>query len=80
MAIELSKGQKVSLSKRTGTSIGQVIVNLNWTQKIQRKGFFGSLKTSRPIDLDLGCLFKLKNGRSHYSQGTRKSRYYCAYG
>ena len=63
MAVELRKGQKVSLEKRIGASIGQIVINLNWTQKIQPKGFFGALKAPEPIDLDLGCLFQLKNGQ-----------------
>ena len=62
MSVELRKGQKVSLEKRVGTELGQIVINLNWMQKIHTKGLFGSLKESEPIDLDLGCLFELKNG------------------
>ncbi|CAM4147449.1 TerD family protein [Saccharibacillus endophyticus] len=58
--IELTKrGDKISLEKKAGTnSIGEILVNLNWNQR-QGKGFFG--KTSG-VDLDLGCLFELKDG------------------
>ena len=58
MAVELRKGQKVSLEKR-GSSIGEILINLNWSQPVKR-GFFS--RTPQPIDLDLGCLYELKNG------------------
>lgn len=51
--INLQKGQKVSLVKGNN-GLGEVLINLNWSQP---KGFF-----ARPIDLDLGCLYELKNG------------------
>ena len=56
MAVELKKGQKVNLKKKV--SIGEILINLNWDQP--RKRF---LFTPKPIDLDLGCLYELKNGR-----------------
>ncbi len=59
MAIELKKGQKINLEKAQGTSLGEFCVNLNWNQST-KKGFFAKNKS---IDLDLGCLFELKNGR-----------------
>lgn len=58
MAVELRKGQKVSLEKR-GVSIGEILINLNWSQPAKR-GFFS--RAPQPIDLDLGCLFELTNG------------------
>lgn len=51
--INLQKGQKVSLVKGSN-GLGEILINLNWSQP---KGFF-----ARPIDLDLGCLFELKDG------------------
>ena len=56
MAVELKKGQKVNLKKKV--PIGEILINLNWDQP--RKRF---LFSPRPIDLDLGCLYELKNGR-----------------
>lgn len=58
--IELTKrGDKISLEKKAGSdSIGEILINLNWNQR-QSTGFFG--KTSG-VDLDLGCLFELKDG------------------
>lgn len=59
MAVELRKGQKVNL-KKEGKPLGEILINLNWSQPVKR-GFFS--RTPQPIDLDLGCLFELKNGQ-----------------
>ena len=56
MAVELKKGQKVNLKKKV--SIGEILINLNWDQPKKRFLF-----APKPIDLDLGCLYELKNGR-----------------
>ncbi len=58
MAVELRKGQKVSLEKK-GESLGEVLINLNWSQP-EKHGFFSRKPAS--IDLDLGCLFELTDG------------------
>lgn len=58
MAINLQKGQKVNLKKASTKGLGQILVNLNWNSKPQNKGLFGS----SGIDLDLGCLYELKDG------------------
>lgn len=62
MAISLEKGQKVSLEKRSAAGLGEILVNLNWNSTPISKGFFGLLFGSNGIDLDLGCLYELKNG------------------
>ena len=59
MAVELRKGQKVSLEKK-GASLGEILINLNWSQPV-KKGLFS--RKPAAIDLDLGCLYELKNGR-----------------
>ena len=56
MAVELKKGQKVSLEKKSAPSLGEILINLNWSQPV-KKGFFAP--KPQPIDLDLGCLFEL---------------------
>lgn len=56
------KGSSISLEK-TGQGFDELVVNLNWHQGDGGKGFFGRL-TSRKIDLDLGCLFRLRDGRA----------------
>ena len=64
MAINLQKGQKVSLEKKSPAGLGEILVNLNWNSKPAKKGFLsGLLGGNQGIDLDLGCLFELKDGR-----------------
>lgn len=59
--VSLSKAKpSVSLEKR-GASLGQIRVNLDWTQKVDGKGLFGQAKKTS-IDLDLSCLFLLDDG------------------
>lgn len=53
-AVILGKGQKINLSKGSG----EILINLNWSQP-ERIGW-GS---SEGIDLDLGCLYELWDGR-----------------
>ncbi len=57
--VELRKGEKVELRK-TGATLGEILINLNWSQPRGRGGFFSA--KPQPIDLDLGCLFEFKNG------------------
>jgi len=52
--ITLEKKKTVSLAK-TGADFGDIVLNLNWAQK---KGFFGGSS----LDLDLGCLYELRDG------------------
>lgn len=54
-AVILEKGQKINLSKGNG----EILINLNWSQP-ERKGLWGS---PEGIDLDLGCLYELWDGR-----------------
>lgn len=62
MAISLEKGKKVSLQKGGQSGLGEILVNLNWNTKPAKKGLFGVFGGSQGIDLDLGCLFELKDG------------------
>lgn len=63
MAINLQKGQKVNLKKSSPTGLGEILVNLNWNAKPKKKGFLAGLFALPGIDLDLGCLYELKNGQ-----------------
>jgi tellurite resistance protein TerA len=67
MAIELRKGNKISLEKKPSASLGEIVINLNWNQggASAKKVFFSSIFGGKPdgIDLDLGCLYELKNGQ-----------------
>lgn len=67
MVVELKKGSRgVVLEKRPNQELGKITVNLNWNQTPQKpKGFLGSVLggSNKGIDLDLGCLFELKDGK-----------------
>jgi tellurite resistance protein TerA len=61
------KGESVTLKPKVGAGAkaGEILVNLNWNQRPQQSGGFLSKMLSGgggAIDLDLGCLFELKNG------------------
>ena len=58
--IELRKGQKVNLVKK-GATLGEIVINRNWSQPPQQSGFFSRF-LNRGIDLDLACLYELKDG------------------
>lgn len=65
--VELKKGQKVNLVKGSG-ALGEISINLNWQQPTQTKkqgllaSIFGTSGDTGGIDLDLGCLYELKDG------------------
>ncbi|WP_420857117.1 TerD family protein, partial [Thiococcus pfennigii] len=60
--ITLEKRAPISLEKRA-QGFGELVINLNWNQRVApAKGFFAKLAGPSSIDLDLGCLFKLRNG------------------
>lgn len=74
MAVSLQKGQKVSLQKHLPDGLGEIHVNLNWnTSPTKKKGFFASLIGNQGIDLDLGCLYELKDGKKGTVQALGKS-------
>ncbi|WP_339804107.1 TerD family protein [Paenibacillus sp. FSL R5-0744] len=56
--IELKKkGDSINLKKSAG-GLGELLINLNWNQK-QGGGLFNR---KNGVDLDLACLYELKNG------------------
>jgi tellurite resistance protein TerA len=61
MAIELKKGAKISLEKAPNKALGEILVNLNWNQG------------KNGIDLDLACLYELKDGSKGAVQALGKS-------
>ena len=72
MSISLQKGQKVNLKKNTN-SLGEILINLNWNARVQKQGFFRAIfSNERPIDLDLGCLYEMKDGRKGAIQALGK--------
>jgi tellurite resistance protein TerA len=57
--IELKKkGDSINLTKSAG-GLGEILINLNWNQKKQSGGLFSR---SRGVDLDLACLYELRDG------------------
>lgn len=52
MAINLEKGQRISLEKSNGTKLQNICVGINWGA-IEKKGFFGTKKEA--VDLDASC-------------------------
>jgi tellurium resistance protein TerZ len=54
MAINLQKGQRISLEKSNGTKLQSVCVGINWGA-IEKKGLFGLSKTKEAVDLDGSC-------------------------
>jgi tellurite resistance protein TerA len=69
------RGDKVSLEKKGNQGFGRIVVNLNWNQSAQPNSTpaapsfltkimgTGGKKSSNGIDLDLGCMFELADGR-----------------
>jgi tellurite resistance protein TerA len=62
MAVELTKGQKISL-KKAGLN-GEFRINLNWNQSggETKPGILSLLFKPKAVDLDLGCLYELSDG------------------
>ena len=59
MAINLQKGQRISLEKEAGRSLSRVIMGLGWGMKqVQSRGFlgFGGGVRQEAVDLDASCL------------------------
>ena len=70
MAISLQKGCKVNL-KKNSKQLGEILINLNWHTK--SKGFLSILFGTGNIDLDLGCLYELKDGTKGTVQALGKA-------
>jgi len=67
------RGDKVSLDKRAGQGFGRIHVNLNWNQNGAtaaapvKTGFLAKLiggAASTGIDLDLGCMYEMADGKA----------------
>jgi len=59
-AINLAKSgdsHAIDLTKKTG----EFLINLKWDSTIEKKGMFDFLSKST-LDLDLGCMYRLKDG------------------
>jgi tellurium resistance protein TerZ len=62
MAINLQKGQKISLIKESGGSLSKVVMGLGW-DAVKKAGFFGFGGGSDEIDLDASCLMFDEGGQ-----------------
>jgi tellurite resistance protein TerA len=60
--ITLEKSSPTVSLKKTGSSFGEIVLNLNWNQIEQKKGFLASLAGAKKLDLDLGVLFEFHDG------------------
>lgn len=59
MAVNLQKGQRISLEKEAGRGLNQVVMGLGWGMKqVQSRGFlgFGGGTRQEAVDLDASCL------------------------
>jgi tellurium resistance protein TerZ len=57
MAVNLQKGQKISLEKEAGGALARVTMGLGWDVAQQKKGFFGfGGGRQETIDLDASCV------------------------
>lgn len=55
MAVNLQKGQKISLDKEAGGALARVTMGLGW-DAIKRKGLFGFGAKTEAVDLDASCV------------------------
>ena len=56
MAVNLQKGQKISLDKEAGVKLTKIVMGLGW-DSVKSKGFFGfGGGQSADIDLDASCI------------------------
>jgi tellurium resistance protein TerZ len=63
MAVNLQKGQKISLEKEAGGTLNKVIMGLAW-DVVKGKGMFGFLSSAPDIDLDSSCLMFDEQGKT----------------
>lgn len=64
MAINLQRGQRIDLTKSTGSKLTHFCVGVNWGAiEIKKKNFFGKEKIVRnAVDLDLSCILLNEQG------------------
>jgi tellurite resistance protein TerA len=59
----------INLTKGGSISSKEIVINLNWSQGNDKKGFLSSLFSPKPIDLDLGCFYQLNDGQKTVIDG-----------
>jgi tellurium resistance protein TerZ len=55
MSVNLQKGQKISLEKEAGGTLGKITMGLGW-DAIKKKGLFGFAAKTESVDLDASCV------------------------
>lgn len=63
MAINLQKGQKISLDKEAGVTLTKIIMGLAW-DVVKSKGFLGFGGKGKDIDLDASCIVFDEQGKT----------------
>lgn len=63
MAINLQKGQKISLDKEAGVTLTKIIMGLGW-DVVKSKGFLGFGGSAPSVDLDASCILFDEKGES----------------
>ncbi|OHC12974.1 MAG: tellurium resistance protein TerA [Pseudomonadales bacterium GWC1_66_9] len=73
--ITLDKSRaSISLEKKGDGDFGEIKINLNWNRPTASGGLFsGLLGRSGGVDLDVGCLFELQDGRKGVIQALGKA-------
>lgn len=81
MAVNLKKGQKISLKKEDGTKLEHFCVGCNWGA-ISKKTLFGLLSSVKDVDLDLSCIMLNSNGEmiDHIYSPLYRKNFLQAYG
>jgi tellurite resistance protein TerA len=65
----------INLTKGGSISSKEIVINLNWSQEIEKKGFLSGLfGGSKAIDLDLGCFYQLNDGQKTVIDGLQFSQ------
>jgi tellurium resistance protein TerZ len=62
MTVNLQKGQKISLEKEAGGTLGKVTMGLGW-DAIKSGGIFGFGARTQAVDLDASCVMFDDSGR-----------------
>jgi len=62
MAINLQKGQKISLDKEAGVKLTNIIMGLGW-DPVKTKGFLGFGSKTQEVDLDASCILFDEQGK-----------------
>ena len=62
MSVNLQKGQKISLEKEAGGTLGKVTMGLGW-DAIKKKGLFGFGAKTESVDLDASCVLFDENNQ-----------------